>query len=165
MVKDYILPKVLNTWVLGVTIYTNLTWQHHVHDLSNKLNRANAFLFKMRKYVSPKISRSIHLAIFDSYLAYCCLIWAQNFGIIQQIVTWQKKAVRIINFQPRNFHTSPLLKKNSILKFPDKICLENILFVRKSLNNLSPSIFNTWFNVSSDQHNYETSSYTQGNLI
>ena len=48
-----------------------------------------------------------------------------------------------------------------MLKFQDKICLENILFVSKSLNNLSPSIFNTWFSFSSDQHNYET----QGNLM
>ena len=120
---------------LGVNIDTNLTWQHHVNDLSIKLNRANALLFKMRKYVSPKILRSTYFAI------------------------------RIINFQPRNFHTSPLFKKNSILEFQDKVCLQNILFVSKSLNNLSPSIFNTWFSFSSDQHNYETLSSTQGNLM
>ena len=63
-----------------------------------------------------------------------------------------------------NSHTSLLFKQSSILKFQDKICLENILFVSKSLNNLSPSVFNTWFSFSSDQHNYETSSSTQGNL-
>ena len=62
-------------------------------------------------------------------------------------------------------HTRPLFMQNSILKFQDRICLENILFVSKSLNNLSPSIFNTWFSFSSDQHNYETSSSTQGNLM
>ena len=73
-----------------------------------------------------------------------------------------KKAVRIINFQPRNSHTSPLFKQNFILKFQDKICLENILFVSKLLNNLTPPIFSTWFSFSSDQH--ETSSSTQGNL-
>ena len=102
---------------------------------------------------------------FDSYLSYCCLAWARNFGTIQWIVILQKEAIRIINFQPKNFHASPLFKQNSILKFQDKICLENILFIRKSLINLSPSIFNTWFSFFSDQHNYETSSSTQGNLI
>ena len=76
----------------------------------------------------------------------------------------QKNAVRINNFQPRNSNTSPLFKQNFILKFQDKICLENILFVSKSLNNLTPSVFSTWFSFSSDQHNYETSSSTQGNL-
>ena len=119
----------------------------------------------MRKYVNLKILRSIYFAIFSSYLSFYCLVWVQNCSTIQQIIILQKKAIRIIKFQLRNFHTSPLFKQNSILKFQDKICLENILFVSKSLNNLSPSVFNTWFSFSSDQHNYETSSSTQGNLI
>ena len=149
---------------LGVKIDTNLSWQYHVNDLSIKLNRENALLFKMRKYFSLKILRSVYFAIFDSYLSYCCLVWAQNRGTIQRIVILQKKAVRIINFQPRNSHTSPLFKQNFILKFQDKICLENILFVSKLLNNLTTSVFSTWFSFSSDQHNYETSSFAQGSL-
>ena len=32
------------------------------------------------------------------------------------------------------------------------------------LNNLTRSSFSTWLSFSSDQHNYETSSSTQGNL-
>ena len=45
------------------------------------------------------------------------------------------------------------------------MCLDIILFISKSLNNLSLSVFNRWFSVSSDQHNYETLSSTQGNLM
>ena len=52
---------------LGVKIDTNLSWQYHVNDLSVKLNRANALLLKMKKYVSCKILRSIYFAIFDYY--------------------------------------------------------------------------------------------------
>ena len=107
---------------VGVKIDTNLSWQYHVNDLSIKLNRANALLFKMRKYVSLKILRSIYFAIFDSYLSYCCLVWAQNYSTIQCIIILQKKAIRIINLWLRNFHTSPLFKQNSILKSQDKIC-------------------------------------------
>ena len=117
---------------LHVKINTNLSWQYHVNDLSIKLmlimNRANALLFKMKKKVSLKILKSMYFVIFDSYLSYCCLVWAQNCSTIQEIIIFQKKAIRIINFQPRNFHTSTLFKQNSILKFQDKICLENILF-------------------------------------
>ena len=79
-------------------------------------------------------------------------------------INFTKKAIKIINFEPRNSHTSHLFKQTPILKFQDKICLENILFISKSLNNLSPAVFNTWFSSSSDQHNCETSSSTQGNL-
>ena len=84
---------------------------------------------------------------------------------MKQILILQKKTVRIKNFQPSNSHTSPLFKQNFVFKFHDKTFLENILFVSNSLNNLSPSIFNRWFSFSSDQHNYETSSSTQGNLM
>ena len=68
---------------LGVKIDTNLNWEYQVNYLSIKLNRANVLLFKMRKYVSLKILRSIYFAIFDSYLSYCCLVWAQNSSTIQ----------------------------------------------------------------------------------
>ena len=96
---------------LGVKIDTNLSWQYHVNDFFIKLNRATAHLFKMRKYINLKILRFIiYFAIFDSYLFYCCLIWSQNCSTIQSIIILQRKAIRIINFQPRNFHTSPLFK-------------------------------------------------------
>ena len=144
---------------LGVKIDTNFSCQYHVNDLLIKLNRANALLFKMRKYVSLKILRSIYFAIFDSYLSYCCLVWAQNRGTIQRIVILQKKAVRIVNFQPMNFHTSALFKQNFIWKFQHKICLENILFVSKSLNNLTPSVFSIWFSFSSDIHRVISQNY------
>ena len=83
---------------LGVKIDTNLSWQYHVNDLSVKLNRANALLFKMRKYVSCKILRSIYFAIFDFYLSYCCLVWAQNCSTIQQIVILQKRLLELLIF-------------------------------------------------------------------
>ena len=105
------------------------------------MSRKNVLLLKIRKYVSLKILRSIYFATFDSYLSYCCLVCAHNRSTIQKIVILQKMAVRIINFQPRDPHTSPLFKQSSILKFKDKICLENILFVSKSLNNLTPTVF------------------------
>ena len=47
-----------------------------------------------------------------------------------------------MNFQPQNSHTSPLFGKSSVLKFKDKINLENIAFISKSINNLLRSPFN-----------------------
>ena len=70
---------------------------------------------------------------------------------------YRKKAFRIMNYQPRNSHTSPLFRKAAALKFKDKINLENILFIRKCINNLLPSLFNNWFVFSSDTCKYNTS--------
>ena len=130
---------------LDVKIDQYLTWQHHVNDLFVKLNRANALLFKMRKFVDDKIFRSIYFAIFESNLNYCSLVWTQNYNIINCLVILQKKALRIMIYQPRNSDTSPLFRKAAVLKFKDKINLENILFISKSINNLLPSLFNNCF--------------------
>ena len=72
-----------------------------------------------------------------------------------------KKALRIINFKPRNYHTSgSLFKENVVLKLIDKVYLENILFVNKCFNSLLP-IFNDWFTLVSAQRSYQTSSSTK----
>ena len=115
--------------------------------------------------VSFKTLPSIFFVIFDSYLSYYSFAWGHNFSTIQQILILQKKAVRFINFQPRNLHANSLLKESFIFKFQEKICSGNTLFVSKSLNNLTPSVFNTWFGFPSDQQNCENSSSSQGNLI
>ena len=62
-----------------------------------------------------------------------------------------------MNYQPQNSHTSPLFRKAAVLKFQDKINLENIFFISKSINNLLPSLFNNWFVFSSDTLEYNTS--------
>ena len=137
---------------LSIKIGTNLTWQYHVNYLSIKLNRANVLHFKMRKYLS--ILRSIDFPIFDNFISYCCLVWAQNCSAIQRILILHKEVIRISN----QGISIPVL-------YSSKTWIGNILFIRKSLNNLSPSTFNIWFSFSSDQHNYETLISTQCNFI
>ena len=145
---------------LGIKIYENLNWKQHIHDITIKLNRANALLFTIRSYVNKHILRTIYFAIFDSHINYVNLIWGQNLHAVSRIVILQKKALRIMNFQSRDSHSSPLFKFNHILKLEDKILIENILFINKSFNNLLPLIFKSWFTVCSDAHNYQTVSST-----
>ena len=90
-------------------IDTNLNWKY-VNDLSIKLNRANALVFKMIKYVSLKILRYIYFGIFDFCLSYCCLACAQNCSIIQRIVILKKKLLELLVFNQ---------------KFPIPVCSSN----------------------------------------
>ena len=81
----------------------------------------------------------------------------------QSYLKYSKIYINLLGYSRKNNKGG--LRTYFLKNFQDKICLENILFANKSLNNLSPSIFNTWFSFSSDQHNYETSSSTQGSLM
>ena len=70
-----------------------------------------------------------HSNLFDSQLNYGNLIWGQNVNTIKLLTILQKKALRLMNLKPRNFHTSPLFLTLNILKLPDKIILENCLWI------------------------------------
>ena len=80
-----------------------------------------------------------------------------KFNAVDYLVILHKTALRIMNFQPLNSHISPLVRKTSVLKFKDKINLENILFISRSINNLLPSLFTNWSVFSSDTLKYSTS--------
>ena len=145
-------------WVkhLGIKKDENLKWKQRIHDIAIKLNRANALLSITRNYVNKHILRTVYFAISDSHINYAKLTWGQNLHTLSRIIVLQKKAWRIMNFQSRDSHSSPLFKSNDILKLENKILIENILFINKSLNNLLPPIFKSWFTFCSDVHNYHS---------
>ena len=141
---------------LGIKIDRLLHWHDQVNSITVKLNRANKLLLKIRNYVNMKTLRNIYFAIFDSHLSYSRIVWAQNINTVRRLIILQKKALRMINFKDQLFHSSPLFSSNNILKFGDKITLENILFVSKSINRQVASIFYDWFTFSGNLHRYET---------
>ena len=139
-----------------IRIDRNMSWKHNVPDIVVKLNKANALLFKIRNFVNVNTLKTIYYAIFD--LHYANVIWAQNFNAVNRASILQKKALRTISFQPRDCHSSPLFKKQNLLKFEDKIQLENVLLFSKYFNNILPLIFDIWFTLCSEIHNYNTAS-------
>ena len=66
--------------------------------------------------------------------------------------------MRIITFQSRNCHSFPFISKLKLLRFNDKVHLENVLLISKFINSLSPPVFNNWFTFYSNVHDYETAS-------
>ena len=69
-----------NVKYLGIEIDENVTWTHRVNNVTTKLIRENAILYKIRNYINPKILRPIYFTIFESHLNYSSLVWAQNSG-------------------------------------------------------------------------------------
>ena len=93
-------------------------------------------------------------AIFEPHLYYSSFVWAQNSNSIKRLFVLQKKSLRTIHFLNHNAHTSPLFREHP--KIPDKIALENCLFINKHFNKCLATIFKNWFTLSSDFHTYNT---------
>ena len=87
-----------------------------------------------------KTLKTIYIAIFDSHLTYSCTVWAQSINTVNRLIVLQNEAQQIVNFKDQ-LSSSPLVSENNVLKFGDKITLENMLFVKKAINRQLPPIF------------------------
>ena len=147
---------------LGIKIDSNLNWKDHQNSIAIKLNKANAILSKLKNFVNPNILRSIYFAIFESHLNYSSIVWGQNVDSSNRLFLLQKKAIRTINFSHRLSHTSPLFSDSKVIKFYDKVSIENCIFINKSFSHHLPSLFQDWFLLSSSTHNHQLRSSNIG---
>ena len=113
-------------------------------------------LSKVRQFVYKKTLKSIYHTIFKSHVFYSCLAWAQNINSIKRLFILQKKSLRLMYFLNRNAHTTPLFKDSNILKFPDKIALENCIFIKNCFSQTLPKPFKNWFTLSTDSRTHNT---------
>ena len=72
---------------LCIKIDQILNWKDHINDIAVNLNRANAFLFKIRNFVNIFILKTIYFAIFNSHINNVNLVWAQNSNTVSRILT------------------------------------------------------------------------------
>ena len=61
----------------------------HINEIAVKLNRANAFLFKIRNFANI-ISTTIYFGIFDTHINYTDLVWVKNSNAMSRILTLKK---------------------------------------------------------------------------
>ena len=153
MEKDFT-PQTHSVKYLGINIDEN--WKQQISDTAIKLNKVNGILSKLRHFIDRKTLKSIYHAIFEPHLYYSSLVWAQNSNSIKRLFVLQKKSLRIIYLLNYNAHTSTLFRDFNILKLPDKIALENCLFINKYFNKCLPTNFKNWFTLSSDFYTYNT---------
>ena len=83
---------------------------------------------------------------------------------LNELLYLQKKAIRLISFQPQNSHSGLFFQKNNVLKFSDKNMINNILFISQALNNIIPPIFKNWLQFCYNTHKYCTTSSVKGHL-
>ena len=140
---------------VGVLLDEHLTYSAHVNDLKIKLKRANNILSVTRHYVPKTFIKQIYYGQFNSKMVYGSLIWGHRNQNCNQILTLQKKALKIMEFAGYSAPSNIIIRDLKILKFPDIIKLNNILFVHSVLNNKSPEYFRNCFEQIKANHRYE----------
>ena len=91
---------------LGIKIDQYLNWQDHINNIVIKLNKANAMLWNVRRFVNQRTLISIYQKIIDSHLNYTFLVWGQTKSSINRIFIIQNKALTSTYFKGKFDHTT-----------------------------------------------------------
>ena len=85
-------------------------------------------------------------SLFLSHINYCCFLYTNTFSShLSEIEKLQKRAVRIIDGQPRLSHTDPIFKKLKILKLKDIAKQQVLLLMHKKVNESLPPLISQLF--------------------
>ena len=142
----------------------NITSSISLKNAAIKLNKAKAVLTKIRHRVDMTTLKSIYHAIFELHLCYAALVWTYNSSSDRRLYILQKQPLRLMLFQNRNTHACPLFKTSKVLKFSDKIALENLMLVRKSLSKSLPKTLCDWFTLPFESHAHNSKWANNGRI-
>ncbi len=117
--KLYESPKVK---YVGVILDTRLRWNHHINELSKKLNRAVGMIFKLRNDCTLKVLQSLYYSLFHCHLSYGLSVWGNSdMSHLSKVFILQNKFLWAITFSNFSAHTAPIFKKLGILPINELI--------------------------------------------
>ena len=112
---------------LGVTLENSSLFTIHFDNVMKKIKSGVAALYKVKHLLPTKTKILIFNALIKPHYEYGAIVWIPSLtlGQINQIIKYQKRALRLIYSMP-HCHTADLFKKSGIVKF-------DLLFVKLSL--------------------------------
>lgn len=134
------------TVFLGVTLDSKLQWHAHIATLAGKLSSAAYAVRRIRQLTSVETARLVYYSYFHSVMSYGILLWGKA-ADIQTIFVLQKRAVRSIYELKARDSLRDKFKEANILTVACQYILENIMYVRKNLQE---------YKLNSDIHDYNT---------
>lgn len=105
---------------LGVMFDENFNFKSHINNISNKLSRSTAMLYRLRDFMPCEVLKILYYAHIYPHLLYCNPIWSTTYVThLTSLNLLHKKIIRIITNSSYLEHTTPLFKNTKILKLQD----------------------------------------------
>ena len=111
--------KVNSIKFLGVEIDSKLSWHEHIGSMRKKIAKGVGILCKARKVLNVSTLLTLYNSFILPYMTYGIEVWGSaNDCYINDVVTLQKKIIRIMCSKQSGDHTAPLFKSLKILPYP-----------------------------------------------
>ena len=129
---------------LGILLDETLSWKNHAIMIANKISRVTEILYRLKNLFPNEILLTLYNSLIESYINYELLIWGKE---SHRVDTLQKKAIRQVTNSTYNAHTTPLFKREGVLKVQDMFKLRLLKFYYKLSYGLLPQYFNCYRDV------------------
>ena len=138
---------------MGVVIDENLTWKPHILNVSRKNSKSIGILYRSSFCLSTASLRILYYSLIYPCLIYCVSVWGLTYNSnIKRIVTFQKKAIRIVAKVPFDSHTDPIFRDLEVLKFSNVVLFHLAKFMFFFSKGLLPNLFNDMFTLANYIH-------------
>ena len=156
-IGDKQIEEVKKCKFLGVIVDNQLNWKDQIKALTTKLSKSIGILAKTRKYLDKKTLIQLYYSFMYPYLLYGNIIWGMacktNLRSIERI---QKIAIRLIFNKKRRESTSPIFKKEEIIKVKDLYEYAITIFMHKLVKGKLPPFFMSLFTLNETIHEHAT---------
>ena len=157
VISGHEIDKVCNTKFLGIVLDDHLNWESHIQYIKNKISKTIGTLKKLRPYINISTMVSLYYSFIYPYLMYCVHVWGKTYASnLDCLNKLQKRIARLIAGVPPREHTAPLFMKYGTLQM-SQIADYNIgIFMYKIYYKEVPAIFDSYFTLNCDIHDYNT---------
>ena len=143
------IKKVDQIKFLGIYYDCKMTFKPHINNLSNRLSRIAALLFRVKNFMPEFVLKRIYHAHVSSIINYCNIIWANTYpSHLDPLVKAQKRIIRLITNSEFLAHTQPLFQQLKIFDIENLRKYSLAIYFFKNLNSLLPNL--------QAHHNYQT---------
>lgn len=125
---------------LGVYIDKSFSWKEHISRKCSQISKIVGTLSRLKNILPNKVLVTIYNSLILPCISYGAVAWGNTDPKqTKRLNILQKRAVRIIDRQKYNSHTSPILKKLKLLTAKDIFQLEYCkIFAKFCLGELPP---------------------------
>ena len=151
------LQQTNSTKFLGLFIDCKLSWQEQTNYLCKLLSRNLGVIQKLKHFFPTHILRTLYSTLLLPYLHYSILAWGNcSKTRMESIFRIQKRAIRTINCTDYLAPTSPLFKRNNLLKVFDIYSYSLGIFMYQLTKDELPHAFPPMFVKNKAVHSYPT---------
>lgn len=135
------LAKVSSIKYLGVILDDRLSWSYHLDYVTTRTRKLIYLFKKLRHIASPKLKKTLYLAMGQSILSYCISVWGGACKTkILKLERAQRSLLKVLYLKPYRFPTFSLLSETEVLSIR-QLFIEKIILIYHRKIPFDPNIY------------------------